>query len=91
MNILKKNEGIFYSPIIKFISACHKCRACVHACPIKAIEWGVGELIVNRVACAQYVLKKGECLNCAAACYRGALTLEKYKITDGKIEKVTLD
>ncbi|MFX1450608.1 MAG: 4Fe-4S binding protein [Promethearchaeota archaeon] len=81
-------EGKFLSPQIKFVNACHKCRACVHACPVKAIEWGVGEIIVNRLACAQYVLEKGECLHCAAACYQGALALEEYEIKDGEIKKV---
>ena len=85
---MKKSQGIFLSPRIKFVEACHKCRACVHACPVKAIEWGVGEIIVDRFACAHYIFEKGECIICAVECHAGALTLEKYEINDGKIKKL---
>ncbi|MHC1590577.1 MAG: 4Fe-4S binding protein [Candidatus Helarchaeales archaeon] len=84
----EKLEGRFFSPRIKIIQVCHKCRACVHACPVKAIKWGVGEIIVDRIACGQHVLKKGECFNCATACYQGALILEEYELKDGKVTKV---
>ena len=85
---MEKNEGRFLSPRIKFVESCHKCRACVHACPVKAIEWGVGEIIVDRLVCGNYVLKKGECINCAVECHPGAITLEEYEIKDGKIIKL---
>jgi len=85
---MNKKEQRFFSPQIKVVQVCHKCRACVYACPIRAIEWGVGEVIVDRLACAHYVLKKGECFSCAAACRQGALVLEEYKLVDGIVEKV---
>ena len=85
---MNKSEGRFLSPRIKFVEACHKCRACVHACPVKAIKWGVGELIVDRLKCAQYVLARDECIICASECHPGAIVLEAYELKEGKIKKV---
>ncbi|NHI94475.1 MAG: hypothetical protein EAX96_18435 [Candidatus Lokiarchaeota archaeon] len=84
---MNNKEGTFFSPKMKIVEVCHKCRACVYACPVKAIKWGVGEIIVDRFKCAQYVLKKGECFNCVAECHQGAIALEEYELKDGKIKK----
>ncbi|MHA1784737.1 MAG: hypothetical protein ACTSVY_04845 [Candidatus Helarchaeota archaeon] len=81
-------EGRFYSPKMKMVQVCHKCRACIYACPAKAIIWGVGEIIVDRLACGRYALKKGECFNCVAECHQGAIVLEEYELKDGKVRKI---
>ncbi|MHA1894939.1 MAG: hypothetical protein ACTSX4_10590 [Candidatus Helarchaeota archaeon] len=81
-------EGRFYSPKMKMVQVCHKCRACIYACPAKAITWGVGEIIVDRLACGRYALKKGECFNCVAECHQGAIVLEEYELKDGKVRKI---
>ncbi|MHA1145933.1 MAG: 4Fe-4S binding protein [Candidatus Helarchaeota archaeon] len=85
---MEAKEGRFYSPRMKMVEVCHKCRACIYACPVKAIEWGVGEIIVDRFACAQHVFKKGECFNCVVECHQGAIVLEEYELKDGKITKI---
>ena len=81
-------EGRFFSPSMRMVEVCHKCRACVYACPAKAITWGVGEIIVDRFACAQYALKRGECFNCIAECHQGAIAFDEYELKDGKITKI---
>ena len=85
--LTEEEEGTFYSPRMRLVQVCHKCRACIYACPANAIEWGVGEILVDRFACAKYGLKKGECFSCVAACHQGALVLEEYELKDGKIKK----
>jgi ferredoxin len=78
----------FYAPVLKIKAVCHKCRACIHACPAKALKWGVGEIIVNLKECAEEWLRKGECIQCAAECHQGAILLEEYKIKGREIKKI---
>ena len=85
---MNKKEGRFFSPQMKMVEVCHKCRACVYACPAKAIEWGVGEIVVDRYKCAQYVLNRDECFNCVAECHQGAIAFDEYELKDGKIIKI---
>jgi Fe-S-cluster-containing hydrogenase component 2 len=78
----------FYAPTLKLKVVCHKCRACIHACPVKALKWGVGEIEVDLKKCAEEWLEKGECIQCAAECHQGAILLEQYRIRGNEIEKV---
>jgi len=78
----------FYAPTLKIKVVCHKCKACVHACPAKALKWGVGKIEVDLKRCADQWLKEGECIQCAAECHQGAVLLEEYLIKDHEIKKV---
>ncbi|OLS14484.1 MAG: hypothetical protein RBG13Loki_1889 [Promethearchaeota archaeon CR_4] len=75
----------FLSPVLKIIPACHKCRACVHACREYAIVFGLSDLEVDRKKCATRYFKNGECIDCAAACHLGAIALEWFEFKNGKI------
>ncbi|MHA1309500.1 MAG: 4Fe-4S binding protein [Candidatus Helarchaeota archaeon] len=73
----------FYSPVLKLVEVCHKCRACVRACPVQAIIFGVGEVIVDRVKCAEYIFSHdNECIECASECHTGALVLKLFEIDE---------
>lgn len=78
----------FYAPFLKIKAVCHKCRACIHACPAKALKWGVGEIEVDYKRCADEWIRKGECIQCAAECHQGALVLIEYKIKNNEIRRV---
>lgn len=78
----------FYSPVLKVIQVCHKCRACVHACPEKALKFGLSDFVVDRKKCAERFFEEGECIDCAVGCHRGAVALELFEIAeDGTITK----
>ena len=82
---------IFYSPIITLVEVCHKCRACVYVCKAKAIKFGVGELIVNRNKCAEYIFstEDNECIECISECHTGAISLKPFEINeDGEIREI---
>jgi ferredoxin len=86
-----KPKKLFYSPEITLIQVCHKCRACVYKCPVDAIVFGVGELIVNRNKCAEYIFSREdhECIECAAECHTGALSLQLFELKeDGEVIKI---
>lgn len=81
----------FYSPVITLVEVCHKCRACVYKCPAEAIVFGVGELLVDRKKCAEYIFstEEHECLECAMECHTGALSLKLFEINEeGEIKRV---
>ncbi|GAB4326203.1 MAG: hypothetical protein Kow0069_32590 [Promethearchaeota archaeon] len=77
----------FYGPVLKFVEACHKCRACVHACPEKALEFGLSDVVVDYLKCAERHAKYGECIECAIGCHQGALGLVKFRLKDGAVER----
>ncbi len=81
-------EGKFMSPELTVVEVCHKCRACEHACPEKAITFGLSDLEVDRAKCAARFLAEGECIECAVGCHRGAVSLRWYEIKNGKITKL---
>ena len=78
----------FYAPTLKIKAVCHKCRACIHACPVKALKWELGKITVDLRKCAAEWLRKEECIQCAAECHQGAILLEEYLIKDHEIKKV---
>jgi len=81
---------IFYSPIMTIVEICHKCRACVRACPVEAIIFGVGEVIVDRKKCADYYFSHGEeCIECVSECHTGAISLKPFIIDEnGNIKQL---
>ena len=81
----------FFAPVLKLKVVCHKCRACIHVCPTRALTWGVGEIIVDLKKCAEVWLKECECLRCAAECHQGAILLEEYEIKGRDIRKVIVE
>ncbi|MBD3229603.1 MAG: hypothetical protein GF329_15590 [Candidatus Lokiarchaeota archaeon] len=84
----------FYSPVITLVEVCHKCRACVYICPVKAIKFGVSELIVDRKKCAEYIFstEDQECIECATECHTGALSLQLFEINeDGEVRRIEED
>ncbi|MHA1730520.1 MAG: hypothetical protein ACTSU5_01175 [Promethearchaeota archaeon] len=87
----EKLEGKFQSPELTVISVCHKCRACVHACPEKALKFGLSDFEVDREKCARRFFEEGECIDCAAGCHRGAVSLVWYEIKDGVIRRLGED
>jgi len=80
----------FYSPVLKLKEVCHKCRACIYAGPVKAMEFGVGEVIVDRKKCADYYFSNNnECIECASECHTGALTLQLFEFDEeNNIKKI---
>ncbi|MHA1271418.1 MAG: hypothetical protein ACTSPY_16615 [Candidatus Helarchaeota archaeon] len=78
----------FYAPYLKLKAVCHKCRACIHACPAHALEWGVGEIRVDLKKCAETWLREGECIQCISECHQGAIVFEEYEIKGSEIRKV---
>ncbi|MHA1265395.1 MAG: hypothetical protein ACTSRS_09195 [Candidatus Helarchaeota archaeon] len=78
----------FYAPTLKIKAVCHKCRACIHACPVKALTWELGKITVELNKCAGEWLRKGECIQCVAECHQGAIVLEEYRIKGNEIKKV---
>ncbi len=78
----------FYAPKLKIKAVCHKCRACIYACPVKALKWELGKITVELKKCAGVWLREGECIQCAAECHQGAILLEAYIIKDNEIRKI---
>ena len=87
-NFLNKGKKQFPSPTMAITSQCHKCRACVRACPVKAIKYEPSYLRVERMACAEHVFKVGECFECISECHTGAINLVLFEINGNEIKRV---
>ncbi|MFX1466190.1 MAG: 4Fe-4S binding protein [Promethearchaeota archaeon] len=82
-------EKVFYSPELTNHDACHNCKICVNACPVKALKKTVLGIEVDRKSCAEYVLSSDECIKCTAICPQGIIKLVPYVIEDdGQAKRV---
>ena len=54
------------------------------------MEFGVGEVIVDRKKCADYYFSNNnECIECASECHTGALTLQLFEFDEeNNIKKI---
>lgn len=77
----------FYSPVVSNQASCKNCYDCVNVCPADAIRHTGTGLNFDRIGCAGYSLKEGECLECITVCKPGAISMRIF-VKDGDGEPV---